>query len=585
MVRKMGSVSDGDIKVRRVAAAMTASIAFAQASPASAQNLLSGTAVSTPHLLVASGAVLLLIAALLESLRSCRRLKARLARRNHEIERYRLLAEIGSDWIWETDSEHRFTYLSERFSKLCGITSESVIGRTRIELAQADAQAEPWQSHIGMLERREAFRGFIYSVRHPSGRIEWFRVSGQPMRDPTGRFLGYQGTSSRITDEVERNRRQTEQRTLFTYIMRAMPEAMMITTPERKFIEVNDAVERIFGFSRDEMIGQSTSMVYAEIDAFEEQGRLRFHPRARERLEPYIVAYRRKDGSSFSGETLGTVIRAPDGSLVGYLGIVRDATERLRTDEALRQAKEQAEYANRAKSEFLALMSHELRTPLNAILGFSDIVRQEIFGPVGDGRYRDYANDIHNSGQHLLSVINDLLDLSRIEAGRLELMERPIELGKLIAACQRLVMDRAIVGGLSLDAEVPADLPALRADERLLRQILLNLLSNAIKFTDRGGSVAVSAYLGEDGGIRISVADTGIGIAAEDIPKVLQPFRRAVTTRRQIEGAGIGLYLVQSLMRAHGGTLNIESTVGEGTRMQLSFPRHRTVTAADSDAV
>ena len=222
-------------------------------------------------------------------------------------------------------------------------------------------------------------------------------------------------------------------------------------------------------------------------------------------------------------------------------------------------------------------MSHELRTPLNAIIGFSEIVAGELFGPIGATRYVDYARDIHTSGIHLLSIISDILDLSKIEAGRRELSESAIDLYEMAELALRLVRGRAENGGVRMvNGIAPGQMPRVFADERAVKQILLNLLSNAVKFTPDGGRVAVAAELRGDGSLAVSVDDTGIGIAPENIPRALAPFSQVDSTlTRRYEGTGLGLPLVKSLIELHDGTLELESEEGKGTLATIVFPARR----------
>ena len=253
---------------------------------------------------------------------------------------------------------------------------------------------------------------------------------------------------------------------------------------------------------------------------------------------------------------------------------LNDITERIETQMALQEALDDAQVANRAKSEFLAAMSHELRTPLNAIMGFSEIMRDELFGPVGTPQYRSYLADIHASGSHLRDIIDDLLDLARIEAGRLTADIEHLDVNEEIAICCRLVQERATNHGLTLGVVETAEPPDLFADRRLLRQMLFNLLSNAIKFTPRGGSVTVTARRTPDGPLRVAVSDTGIGITPEDQARVFESYHRAAnTTVRRIEGSGLGLSLVQAMVELHGGAVTVQSVVGQGSTFTLVFPR------------
>ena len=252
---------------------------------------------------------------------------------------------------------------------------------------------------------------------------------------------------------------------------------------------------------------------------------------------------------------------------------------RLRNENAamvqvLTKAREEAERANRAKSEFLANMSHELRTPLNAIIGFSDLLR--IFGtqPSTQVKVIEYATDIHDSGLHLLSVINDILDMAKIESGRFELSEEVVDIGAVIASSLMMVAARAVQGQVMLESRIPDDLPDLMADTKAVKQVLLNLLSNAVKFTKPGGRVVIRAEVSGD----LAVTDTGIGIPAAALPRIFEPFNQADNSiARQYEGTGLGLSISQSFMSLHGGDLEIESQPGRGTKVIARFPLSRIV--------
>ena len=237
----------------------------------------------------------------------------------------------------------------------------------------------------------------------------------------------------------------------------------------------------------------------------------------------------------------------------------------------------ETDQANQAKSDFLANMSHELRTPLNAIIGFSEVMVEELFGPVGSAKYIEYVVDIHRSARHLLDLINDILDLSKIEAGRVELREETVDVDGLIDGCLTLVEERVRATGLSLEKRVADGLPALWADKRMVRQILINLLSNAVKFTPSGGSVGVEAAIGSTGALVLTVSDTGIGMAPEDIPRVMEPFVQVDgALNRNYEGTGLGLPLANRLAEMHGAAFELKSEEGAGTTVTVRFPAERT---------
>jgi PAS domain S-box-containing protein len=259
-----------------------------------------------------------------------------------------------------------------------------------------------------------------------------------------------------------------------------------------------------------------------------------------------------------------------------FIYVLHDITARKRVEESQRAASVAALANSRAKTEFLTNMSHELRTPLNAVIGFSEMIKGEVFGPVGQKRYVEYAQDIHDAGSHLLDIINDILSISRIELGQMHLSEGKIEIDRSIDSVIRLVALRAQAKAIALRVSVAPDLPLLMADERAVKQVLLNVLSNAIKFTDNEGSVEVRAQRDTSGGIAIVVADNGIGIAPEAIAKVAEPFFQAdASIERRHDGVGLGLSIVRDLMALHGGSFAIASEPGAGTTVTLIFPPER----------
>jgi PAS domain S-box-containing protein len=271
--------------------------------------------------------------------------------------------------------------------------------------------------------------------------------------------------------------------------------------------------------------------------------------------------------------TLGR-LQAPR-SQAAFCAVVRDITQWKKTEAELREAKEIAEATSRQKSEFLARISHELRTPLNAIMGFSEVMRLQRFGQIENEKYRGYVNDIHASGGHLLSLINDLLDLSKVEAGKLELNFTSVNLGEVADHAIKMLQEQATQARVVLRKAMPADLPNVVADLRSMRQILLNLVSNALKFTDPGGQVIISAQLTRGGELKLRVKDTGIGMDSEQIRDALEPFRRVATEGRDAPGTGLGLPLTKALAEANRTTFEITSEPRKGTLIEITFPTTR----------
>ncbi len=285
-----------------------------------------------------------------------------------------------------------------------------------------------------------------------------------------------------------------------------------------------------------------------------------------------------RDGAVHHVSVGGNPVLDATGNFIGYRGTGRDITIEVEAETRLRAAKEVAESVSRAKSEFLANMSHELRTPLNAIIGFSELIRDQPFGQIGS-HYVEYAADINAAGRHLLDVINDVLDLSKIEAGRYELLDETVELGVVVRTCIGMLKLRAKEGGVQIDNKADHLRIALHADSRALKQIVLNLLSNAIKFTPNGGHVSLAVEQTDAGAVLV-VIDTGIGIDAAALKVLCEPFRQAdASISRKFGGSGLGLAICRKLLALHGASLTIESEPGYGTTARVIFPSHRVIEA------
>jgi PAS domain S-box-containing protein len=375
-----------------------------------------------------------------------------------------------------------------------------------------------------------------------------------------------------VTDRKRMQEALSRTEKLFGAIFDSSPAMLALSrADDGRFIEVNRAFLRGLGYRREELLGRTEREVGILLDA--EAGRRICRGSADEEI---IAAVKTRSGEVRQFAFSSQPIRVADLDML--LTVAHDVTARLQHEEELRESKRAAELANRAKSEFLAHMSHELRTPLNAIIGFSDIIAEQIYGPVTVPKYLEYARDVRGSGEHLLQIINDLLDLSKLEAGKQELHESVFVIEAVVERAMRLVQGRATTAGLAIAVEIEPGLPRVRADERLMIQMLTNLLSNAVKFTPPGGSVTVRAGIGAEGTFQLAVQDTGVGMTPEGIEVALTPFGQVENAfARQHQGTGLGLPLVRALADLHGGNLRVESELGRGTTVTIELPAERLV--------
>lgn len=343
---------------------------------------------------------------------------------------------------------------------------------------------------------------------------------------------------------------------------------------------VNQAYCDLLGVPRDELEG-STIIDYTHPDDIDASADIMRQLNSGEvdyvRFEKRFI---RQDGSVVWTDVNISTLRLSGDNEPRAIAQIMDITDKKESEAALISAKEQAEMANRTKSEFLANMSHELRTPLNSIIGFSQILMSEMFGNLGNERYVEYSRDIHDSSTHLLSVISDILDISKIEAGEATVMPSAIDIPETIRSCVTMIETRAEMKGIEIEINLPNALPKLYVDIRQQKQILLNLLSNAVKFTPDDGKIVVTARVEPEGSICIEVRDNGIGIAAEDMEKIFEPFGQVQSKpNRPHEGTGLGLSLSKSLTELNGGRLKLVSEIGKGTSVSVHFPAEKTVPA------
>jgi len=526
-------------------------------------------------IVMACGIVLTL--ALAHSVRSSTRLRAALEEQRRSEQalrvseaRFRSFMDNAPFSMLVKDLDGRYVMVNRGIEANWGKSSEEILGR-RI----GDLSGSAGVGVVDAMDREviETGRAVAREVHFSDLGEEWSYEVKFPIRDVDGRLIAIGGVAVDISDrkQTEMMLRTSEAR--FRSFMENAPVEMVVKDLEGRYLMVSRAVEEIWDRAAEELLGRKAG------DISESAGATVVEAMDREVIETGRSVAREIHFPGWRNEWAYGVkfpIRDATGTLVAIGSVVLNITDKKRTELELLRAKEEAERANRAKSEFLANMSHELRTPLNAIIGFSEIISKQLFGPLGSPRYLDYSRDIYASGEHLLGIVNSILDTSKIEAGSFVLSEGPCDVLELIESATRMIEARAVQASITVEQQVAANLPPIIVDERISKQILLNLLSNAVKFTPAGGKIAVTAGYSEDGGLLVQVSDTGIGIAPEDLARLFDRFAQVDTSyARRHGGTGLGLHLTKKLIELHGGTIRLESAVRVGTTASVTWPPER----------
>jgi PAS domain S-box-containing protein len=426
------------------------------------------------------------------------------------------------------------------------------------------------QTMIGTAIRtRSPFR-YRTHAKDPAVAAQIVDTQGEVEIGADGRVVSVVGVCYDVTQQVHAEEAREKAQQMYRVMTEEASDIILFYDADGRVLFASQALERVAGRSiADVEHGKFMALVHP--DDVEEATKMTVRPEAGQTV---TATYRllHSDGHYVWLESTNRAIYDAAGAYRNLVSVSRDVTARKQQEIETKAAQERAEAANQAKSRFLANMSHELRTPLNAVIGFTDLMRQGMFGPLGSERYVEYATLIYDSGQLLLDLISDLLDMAKIEAGKLELNFERVDLTGTIEDCVRLLADRADGCGLEVVVDTPANPISLTADRRAVKQVLLNLLTNAVKFTPSGGRIDVAARVEEDRAV-ISVRDTGIGIAAHELPRLGQPFEQVATDPMHAKsGTGLGLALVRALVEKHGGRMHIESEEGIGTEVRVDFP-------------
>lgn len=486
--------------------------------------------------------------------------------------RLRAIVECSPGAVVIRDLSGRNLMVNKTFGEWYAVDRDEIIGKTMFdyltpqifdEIAAQERQVAETQKTVEA-ERRVTFQ---------DGATRDVFSQNFPIFGPGGDCIAIGTIVNDISKikQFETALRESEKR--FRAVLDNLPVGVHLKDTDGRFLLVNKQLATWYGVAEKDLLGKTADEVLDE----PESSRAARLEREREVMEKGVPVMREDEKQRADGRTHFIVINKfpvfdTDGKLIALGTASTDITERRQAEQERHRALIEAERANQAKSEFLATMSHELRTPLNAILGFAEILSHQYFGALAGDKYREYAENIFVSGRHLLDLVNDILDISRIEAGKYHLSKDIVDIRDLIDSCHQIAGQRAGDAGIVLRTRCSKSLPPFFADKRAMKQILLNILTNAIKFTPRGGKVTVSASSGSGMHV-IRVTDTGIGIPEENVRTLTHPFERGRSDPYVTqEGAGLGLAITKSLVDLHGGTLDIKSIVGRGTTITVTFP-------------
>ncbi|WP_269145332.1 PAS domain-containing hybrid sensor histidine kinase/response regulator [Azospirillum brasilense] len=490
---------------------------------------------------------------------------------------YQTLARSAPVGIFQTDRDGGIVFANPRFAAIAGLSSDALSGHAwRASLHPDDRKRleADWAQAVA------AGLPVLLNLRFcaTDGTVTFALCQGSPLTDADGQVQGCVGTLTDMTEYVRTADALLMAEARTNAIVDAAADAIVTMDGEGIVHSFNPAAEAMFGIPAADMLWSRIDRLIPDMVGLLQDGGLAVYQPGGEAhgagAVREAVAVRGGDGDRFPIEV--SVSAVETGGRRVFTGIIRDITARKRSESDLIAAKEAAESADRAKSTFLQVMSHELRTPLNAVIGFAQVIEMRLLGTGEVDRYIDYAGSIRQSGEHLLAIIDDILDITTIEAGGLRLNETPVEPSALVGEALNLVAIQSGKRGVPIRIDLEDGLPMLFGDALRLRQVLVNLLSNAVKFSNPGETAVVRARRGGDGGVELSVTDTGIGIAAEDLPTAMTPFAQVdQSMARRYEGMGLGLSISKRLVEAHGGTLRIDSAPGQGTTVTVALPPSR----------
>lgn len=498
----------------------------------------------------------------------------------------RVIIDSVSDIILETDIEGKIVFLNAQWPKITGFEVEQSMGLELFSVLhprdQHDVQNE---FELLMRGKNKSFRKYT-RLRTSDGTFRAAELSVSMINQDDEDLRRVVGTLTDVEERRRAERALSEAERKYRNIVQNAAGGIFQLTPEGLYLSANPAMAEVLGYETPEQVLREVKN--ASIDVYvDAQSRASFirEVEKNEIVTNHETLVKRRDGSEvWVNENIHTV-RDEGGGILYFEGSIEDISARKRSALALQDAKVHSDLANRAKSEFLANMSHELRTPLNSIIGFSEIIREEVMGKIEQREYWEYARDINESGKNLLNVINEILDISKIEAGERELKEAQVKVDQVAASCVELLSAKIANNDITITNNL-AGMPELICEELSVKQVLMNLLSNAVKFTPKSGRVSLSYEVDREDRLHVSVTDTGIGLDDDEIHKALSPFGQVNSDlNREGSGTGLGLTLVDALLKIHGAELGLVSQKGIGTTATAIFPKDRVVAKKDKVAV
>ncbi|MBN2293692.1 MAG: PAS domain S-box protein [Pirellulales bacterium] len=488
-------------------------------------------------------------------------------------ERFHTVSETAREYVWEFDDQGQLVYLTDRAEHVFGLKLEELLGQSMHEFMPEEEAFAMHHWTLGLLKNPKSFSEVEFRTIHPYSGIRWQQISGEPIMDGSGKVTGYRGVGMDITDRKLVEEAQRENLELLQTLLDTLPSAIFYKDLDGRYLGCNETLMQWLDCSREQILGRTDHQLYptdlADIYRKYDQELLIDPGRRRYESEFGAVDGKRRDVLIHTA-----TFRNAQGHVAGLVSVVTDISDRKQSEKDLIEAKHAAESASRAKDEFIANMSHEFRTPLTAILGFSDVLLENLT----ESENFHAAKTIKRNGSHLLEIINDILDITKIQAGKLQVERIPCSPFRIIADMMSLMSVRAEAKGLSLNIRQEGALPeVILTDMNRLRQILVNLIGNAIKFTENGRIDVIVRFLkgsekGQTDKLEFEVSDTGIGMSSEQMERIFKPFTQADSSAtRRFGGTGLGLIISHKLTRILGGDVSVSSVLGKGCQFRATI--------------